>query len=133
MSISVEDRLAIHELLALYGHLLDDDRWDDLHRVFAEEFTFDGTQFGFGVMRSVDELKANWAGNEHHSSLQHHTTNVVVTEDSHGTVHAISKAIGVGRKGRSGGATYRDVLVKTNAGWRLASRQALLPTRRHEP
>ena len=85
MSISVEDRLAIHELLALYGHLLDDDRWDDLHRVFAEEFTFDGTQFGFGVMRSVDELKANWAGNEHHSSLQHHTTNVVVTEDSHGT------------------------------------------------
>jgi 3-phenylpropionate/cinnamic acid dioxygenase small subunit len=130
MSISIEDRLAIHEVLALYGHLLDEDRWDDFHQVFAEEFAFDGTMFGFGVMHSVEELKANWASNEHRNSLQHHTTNVVVTEGPDGTVHAVSKAIGVGMKGRSGSATYRDVLIRTSAGWRLASRQALLPTRR---
>lgn len=130
MTISAEDRLAINEVLALYGHLLDEDRYDDLHEVFAEEFAFDGTAFGFGVMRSVEELKANWSDNDHHNRLQHHTTNVVVNEDPDGTVRAISKAIGIGIKGRSGSATYHDILAKTSEGWRLTSREASLPTPR---
>jgi hypothetical protein len=33
---SLEDRLAIMELIALHGHLVDNGRLDELNRVFAE-------------------------------------------------------------------------------------------------
>lgn len=69
------DRLAIHELLALYGHLVDERRWDELHRVLVD-----------------------------------------------GTVRVLSKGIGVGSGGRVGSVTYRDVAVRVDGGWRLASR-----------
>jgi hypothetical protein len=33
--LSLEDRMAIMELIALHGHLVDDGRLDELSRVFA--------------------------------------------------------------------------------------------------
>ena len=58
--------------------------------------------------------------------LAHHTTNVVVLQDDDGTVRVLSKGIGVGEAGRVGSVTYRDVVVRTEAGWRFASRTAEL-------
>lgn len=33
MSLPVDDRLSIHELVSLHGHLADDRRTDELHRL----------------------------------------------------------------------------------------------------
>jgi hypothetical protein len=126
--LEVGDRLAIHELLALYGHLIDERRWDELHRVFVDDVVYDATDFGMPVTRTLAELVAEWtsdAGMARHP-LAHHATNVVVTEDRDGTVRVLSKGIGVGAGGRVGSVTYRDVVVRVEGGWRLASRTARL-------
>jgi len=45
----LEDRIAITELIALHGHLVDDGRLDELNLVFAEDVTHDLTAFGLGI------------------------------------------------------------------------------------
>jgi hypothetical protein len=122
------DRLAIHELLALYGHLVDGREWEQLDQVFTADVVYDATDFAMPVTRSLAELVAEWttpAGMERHP-LAHHATNVVVTEDDGGTVRVRSKGIGVGAGGRVGSVTYRDVAVRTPDGWRLAERVVVL-------
>ncbi len=128
LMLDVGDRLAIHELLALYGHLVDERRWDELDRVFTDDVVYDASDFAMPVTHTLAELVAEWAsdaGMARHP-LAHHATNVVVTEDADGTVRVLSKGIGVGPGGRVGSVTYRDVAVRTPGGWRLASRTVTL-------
>jgi hypothetical protein len=124
--ISLEDRLAINELLGLYGHLIDQRRWSELDHVFTPDIVFDATSFGQQVTTSARELIEWWRSDLAMHPLAHHATNIVISEDADGTVRVLSKAIGVGRKGRVGSATYDDVVVRTADGWRLASRVATL-------
>jgi SnoaL-like domain len=131
--LDVADRLALHELVALYGHLVDERRWDELDRVFVPDVVYDATDFDMPITRTLEALVAEWTselGMTRHP-LAHHTTNVVVLEDDDGTVRVLSKGIGVGHGGRVGSVTYRDVAVRTDDGWRLASRTTEL--RRGEP
>ena len=127
MALDVGDRLAIHELLGLYGHLIDDRRWDDLHLVLADDVVYDATDFGMPVTRGLTELVAEWTSEEGMARhpLAHHATNVVVL-DGDGPVRVRSKGIGVGPGGRVGSVTYDDVVVPTAAGWRIAERVARL-------
>ena len=102
--LDLADRLAIHELLGLYGHLIDDRRWDELDRVFTADAVYDASDFGMAVTRSLGELVAEWtseAGMARHP-LAHHATNVVVEEAPDGTVRVRSKGLGVGTGGRVG-------------------------------
>lgn len=126
MTIDVGDRLAIHELLGLYGHLIDQRRWDELDQVFTTDVVYDATDFGHAVTQSLADLHAHWTGDPSIHPLAHHATNIVVTEDADGTVRVLSKGIGVGNKGRVGSVTYHDVVVRTPRGWRLTSRRAEL-------
>jgi len=126
VTITTEDRLAIYELLSRYGHLIDQRRWDDLAEVFTEDLVFDASSFGHPVTTSAQELIKHWSADLSIHPLAHHVTNIVITEDSDGTARVQSKAIGVGRKGRVGSATYDDVVVRTPEGWRLSERIAVL-------
>ena len=65
----------------------------------------------------MDSSPVQWARN---------ASSIVMTEDPDGVVRVLSKGIGVGRRGRVGSAVYRDVVVRTSAGWRLAARRAEL-------
>jgi len=124
--LDIEDRLAIHELLGLYGHLIDERRWNELDQVFTADAVYDASDFGHQVTTSLADLIAHWTSDLSMHPLAHHATNIVVTEDADGTVRVHSKGIGVGRKGRVGSATYNDVAVRTPDGWRLARRTACL-------
>jgi len=126
--LDLADRLALHELLQLYGHLVDDRAWELLDLVFTAEAVYDATDFGMPVTRSLEELVAEWTSEEgmRRHPLAHHATNVVVSEDADGTVRVRSKGLGVGPGGRVGSVTYDDVAVRTAAGWRLAKRTAKL-------
>ena len=124
--IDTADRLAIHELLGRYGHVIDERRWSDMELVFTDDVVYDSTDLGGEITRTLDELRARWSGDESLHPLAHHATNIVVTEDPDGVVRVLSKGIGVGRKGRVGSVIYRDVVVRTEAGWRLSYRRAEL-------
>lgn len=128
MDVGVGDRVEIHEVLGLYGHLVDERRWDELGRVFTDDVVYDATDFGMPVTRGVPALVAEWTsevGMTRHP-LAHHTTNVVVEVGDDGVVRALSKGIGVGAGGRVGSVTYRDEVVRTSAGWRIRLRTVVL-------
>jgi hypothetical protein len=116
------DILAIHELLGLYGHIIDAREWARVEELFTADCTYDMTQFGLGVMRGARAVAALWAAPDAMHPLAHHATNIIVSEDPDGTVRVLSKGLGVGPNGRVGSVTYRDIVVRTGAGWRFAAR-----------
>lgn len=85
MHLSADDRLAIHELVSLHGHLADDRRDQDLH--------------------------------------------LLLTGDDGGRRVAVrSKGLAVMDDGTTSTVIYEDVVVRTEAGWRIA-RRTVVPAR----
>jgi hypothetical protein len=125
--IDVADRLAIYELFALYGHVIDERQWSDMDLVFTHDVVYDPSDFGHPVTDNLEDLRNYWMSDESMHPIGHHATNIVITEDPvDGVVRVLSKAIGIGRRGRAGSGVYRDVVVKTSDGWRLSHRRAEL-------
>ena len=116
------DVLAIHQLLALYGHIIDAREWQRVDELFTERTIYDMRDFGLGVVHGAAAIRAQWSRADALHPLAHHATSIIVSEDADGTVRVLSKGLGVGRRGRVGSVTYRDVVERTAAGWRFASR-----------
>lgn len=129
MAISTEDRLAIHELVALHGHLMDEGSLDRLSDLFTEDVVYDLSPLGGSILQSVAEVRevAEQLGSR--NPVAHVVTNTVVTAEG-GQVAARSKFLGVQRDGSVGSGTYDDVLLRTPLGWRISSRRVSL---RREP
>jgi hypothetical protein len=122
--LTVEDRLAIHELVALYGHVIDERQFSRTGELFTDDARYDVSDFSQGVVVGTGAIVDLWRSSERHP-LAHHATNVVVTQDADGTTRVLSKGIGVLADGKAGSVTYRDVVVKTPLGWRIRERVAL--------
>lgn len=123
MALSVEDRLAVTELIALHGHLVDDGDLDRTAEVFTPDVVYDVSDFGqdrvVGLAALTEAALALGPGNP----VAHHVTNVVVTEGPDGEVHARSKGLGVKTDGTCGSVTYDDTVVRVDGGWRIAYRK----------
>jgi 3-phenylpropionate/cinnamic acid dioxygenase small subunit len=118
-----EDRLAIHELIALHGHLFDEGAFDRLGELFTDDVAYDVEALGGGVLRGVDEIRAAAETLGDRNPLGHHVTNVLVVELGDDSARVRSKGLGVGVDGSTSTVVYEDVVRRTPAGWRLASRQ----------
>ena len=122
MTLTLEDRLAISELIALHGHLVDDGELDRLDELFTPDVVYDVTDFGQDPLTGLPAIReaalALGAGNP----VAHHVTNVVVREAADGGVRARSKGLGVRTDGSCGSVTYDDILVRTPDGWRISHR-----------
>jgi hypothetical protein len=118
--------LAIHELLALYGHIIDEREWQRVDELFTHDSLYDMREFGLGQVRGAAAIRALWSQPNASHPLAHHATNILVSEDPDGTVRVLSKGLGVGPNGRVGSVAYRDVVARTAAGWRFLSRTAQL-------
>lgn len=121
-----DDRAAIHEVLADYGHVVDDHDWDRAHEVFAEDFVF---EMGGGRpdLHGIADIVATFKGRNMYA---HVTMNTTLTEDPDGTVHAHSKFLGFPNEGPPVTGDYRDELVRTPQGWRLRRRRAEIRARK---
>lgn len=128
MPLSVEDRLSIHELLSLHGHLADDRRSDDLHLLLTADASYDITAYDLGVVTGLDALTRLFSQRPGNQPVGHHVTNVLVTEEGDGTVAVRSKGLAVMADGTAGTVTYQDVVVQTPDGWRIAHR-TVVPAR----
>ena len=122
----VGDILAIHQLLALYGHIIDEREWQRVAELFTANAVYDMSEFGLGVVHGAGAIRQLWSRSDATHPLAHHATNIVVSEDSDGIVRVISKGLGVGPNGRVGSVVYHDVVERTPAGWRFAARKGRL-------
>jgi 3-phenylpropionate/cinnamic acid dioxygenase small subunit len=121
------DVLAIHQLLALYGHYLDDQEFDLLSNVFTPDarVLFAGRdRLPIEGIDAIVEFFTNAA--ETLASSAHHVSNIVLRKE-HGEVHVKSKFfVPYTRPGhdvhRWYGGTYDDVAVDTDGGWRIRRR-----------
>lgn len=119
-----DDILAIHQLLALYGHAVDRTDPQLLAEVFSEDAVFDATPCG--LERYVGrEAIVKWfeLGKPPHP-LFHVTTNFYVYEAPDG-VRALSKwTIANSDSGTVMNGDYEDKMVNTEDGWRIRQRIA---------
>ncbi|MGW1536574.1 nuclear transport factor 2 family protein [Streptomyces aureus] len=123
MSLALEDRLAITELVSLHGHLIDDGALDRLDELFTADVVYDLTDFGqqplSGVAAIQEAARVLGAANP----VAHHVTNVVVTAAEEGRVLVRSKGLGITADGSCGSVTYDDTVVRTPRGWRISHRK----------
>jgi 3-phenylpropionate/cinnamic acid dioxygenase small subunit len=133
MALSSEDRLAIYELIALHGHLVDAGDFDRLDELFTDDFVYDVEAFGFGRLEGVEAFieAARTLGDA--NPLGHHVTNAVVVASDDDAATVRSKGIGVLSNGMSGTVVYEDVVRRTGEGWRIASRTVLPRSRPLHP
>lgn len=121
------DVLAIHQLLALHGHLVDGGELDRLDELFTPDARYDVTALGQGEIRGIAAFRAvteAFAGDPR-NPVGHHVTNVVVATPVGDATTVRSKGIGVLADGRTASVTYVDEVVRTPAGWRVAARRVL--------
>jgi hypothetical protein len=120
----VADILAIHQLLALYGHVIDGREWSRVGELFTADAVYDMSDFGLGVAQGAVAIRERWSRPDASHPLAHHATNIVISEDPDGTVRVLSKGLGIGSNGRVGSVVYRDIVTRTAEGWRFAERKA---------
>ncbi|MEW1691103.1 nuclear transport factor 2 family protein [Streptomyces sp. NPDC091265] len=125
MALGTEDRLAVLELIALHGHLVDDGELHRLDELFTDDVVYDVTSLGHGSLVGVDAFRDAALAMGAHNPVGHHVTNIVLTDLGDGRVSARSKGIGINADGTSGSVTYEDTVVRGEQGWRIARRKVI--------
>ena len=126
MKLSIEDRLAIAELIQLHGHFTDAGQLHRYPEIFVPDVEYDVTDFGSGVLHGLaeGEKAARLFGKS--NPVGHHVTNVVIAaEEIEGTVRASSKGIAINADGSCASVIYEDLLRRTAVGWRIYARKVL--------
>jgi ketosteroid isomerase-like protein len=114
--MDLDDRLALHELPGRYGDLIDDRDWDGLSSIFLDDATF---EIPGQVLDGLEGIRAFMRQSNHPRT--HAMTNIYADETPEGVILHF-RIIGMRRDGRIMSGRYRDVVVKTADGWRVASR-----------
>lgn len=125
MTLSVEDRLAVHELISLHGHLMDDGEFDRMGELFSADVVYDVSAFGLGQLHGYEAITAAALAVGDADPVGHHVTNICVSEDPDGTVRVRSKGIGISADGSAGSVAYEDVVRRETAGWRISYRKVI--------
>ncbi|MEU8228380.1 nuclear transport factor 2 family protein [Actinoplanes sp. NPDC048967] len=128
MSLSADDRLEIHETIALHGHLSDAGAYERFDEVFTPDLVVDASDLGRAPLPAPDPSRPRldmYVAASHRlgaaGPLAHHVTNTVVREDGDGA-RAWSKGFAVNQDGSVASFTYEDELVRTGPGWRIRHR-----------
>ena len=123
VALPVEERLAIYELIALHGHLMDAGAFDRLDELFTDDFVYDLEALGYGCLEGANALIEASTALGDDNPLGHHVTNSLVIAEEDGLVRVRSKGIGIGADGASGTVIYEDLsAIHRVAGESLAAR-----------
>ncbi|MEO5866724.1 MAG: nuclear transport factor 2 family protein [Sphingomonas sp.] len=125
VTVPLADRLAIHELLALHGHLIDAGELEALDRVLAADARDDVSALGGTVLIGPAACREAALELGDGNPVAHHVTNIVLDAIDADTVAARSKGIGIMRDGRCGSVVYHDIIRRQADGWRIAERTVL--------
>jgi ketosteroid isomerase-like protein len=125
MPMTAEDRLAVHELVSLHGHLADDGDVEGLDRLLTADAVYDVEDYGLGRVEGLPALRALFRERPGDQPVGHHVTNVVVTDDGDGWARVRSKGLSVMADGRAGTVVYEDLVERRPDGWRIAVRKVV--------
>lgn len=120
-----DDRLLIHELINLHGHLCDEGQFDRFGEIFTDDVVYDVSALGGGELLGPAAVAEAGRALGDANPLAHHVTNVVVVHLDGDSARALSKGLGVMADGAVGSTLYEDELTRTSAGWRIARRRVL--------
>ena len=115
--LSSEDVLAIQAVIVKYGFLIDDREFDRLGEVFTEDAVVDYRPSGTGPYAGLAEIGQAMRTLSH--PVQHMLVSHIIDGVSGDEVVTRSKALIPLRDGGIADIAYRDVLVRTQAGWRI--------------
>jgi hypothetical protein len=122
MALTAEDRLDIHDVLVRYGFVVDDRDWAGFAGVFTPDavidFGSDDPPTGLAPIVGVEEIVRQYRDILTHP-LQHIIINHVMDPVSDDEVVVRSKALFPVPDNRVFEGLYRDVVVRTPAGWRI--------------
>jgi hypothetical protein len=124
MPLTSDDRVAITELIALHGHLVDGGELHRMGELFTTDVAYDVTDLGGGVIHGLAALRDAALTLGDGNPIGHHVTNIVLSEAAD-HIRALSKGIGIYADGTCGSATYHDTIVQVADGWRISRRQVL--------
>jgi len=125
MSLTIDDRLAIHELIHLHGHLVDRGEWARLRELFTGDVVYDLRPYGGAELHGIDAIASASRALGDRNPVGHHVTNVVIADADDEVVHVISKGIGVLADGTCGSVVYEDEVRRESSGWRIARRRVV--------
>lgn len=126
----LSDRIEIEELLAKYSHAVDSRDWPAYRSLFTPDANIDYSEMG-GAAGGVDEITQYLTdAMEMFTGYQHMVSNIIVdfTDDDHANVRSIlynPMILGGGTPEEHifvCGLWYRDQVVRTDSGWKFASR-----------
>ena len=129
--LNTEDRLAIHEILALYAHIVDSFELDRLDELFTPYAVYDLSAVGIGAYEGIAAIRAAAArmAESGHSPLAHYVTNIVIrSSDDDDEATAQSKGLMIMDSGAIQGVTHDDTLRRHHGSWRI-SRRIITPVR----
>jgi hypothetical protein len=119
MSLSAVDRLDILELVARYGHALDDRDWSAFASIFTRDAIVDfQTGSALAPMEGLDSIVHHYRDVGVHP-LQHIVVSSIIDEVSQGHVVVRSKALFPISGNQVFEGLYTDLVVNTSAGWRI--------------
>jgi ketosteroid isomerase-like protein len=116
------DALEIAEVLARYGHIVDERAWSRMGEVFTEDLVFVPSDNVMQTTRSLQDLIARWSRPDFHHPAAHHSTNLVMTVESDTTVRTTCKGLAIEEDGRVWSVVYDDEFRRTQQGWRIRHR-----------
>lgn len=119
--LSVEDRLALHEIPGRYGDSIDDRNWDLLRTIFTEDGVFDLTGVRSRICTGIDDI-VDFMENEAAHPRTHMMTNVYANATDEGAELRF-RIVALLGGGKTGTASYYDQCVKTEDGWRVKHRE----------
>jgi len=119
------DIVMIHQLLGLYGHILDAREWDRLPELFTPDAELDYTGVHAPKLyRGIPEIRGYFERANHPSA--HHVTNIFVHRHDGDVVVKSKFFVPFTRAShevhRWYGGDYDDVVVETPQGWRFRAK-----------
>jgi hypothetical protein len=129
VTLTIDDRIAITDLINQHGHMTDRGDFDGLAALFTADVTYDVSALGGGVLVGLAAAREAGLALAEANPVAHHVTNIVLDEVADGRVHALSKGLGIMTDGSAGSVTYEDTVERTAAGWRITHR-VVRPRRR---
>ena len=120
--LSADDRLAIIQVVSDFAHMVDNQDYGRIGEVFAEDFVAERGGVGPDVV-GHEGVKANLQGRQ---AFNHLSTDVCIRGREGDGYRVDSKFIGFLRDGSLMTGEHRNIVVRTDAGWRLARRRTIV-------